>query len=376
MTMIQFHILRNYAASNLNRDEIGAPKTAYFAGTQRGRISSQCLKRAWRSSEAFRNLNSFGIRTKYLPEIIAEKVKEYYDEETARFAEKNKGLFAKLGKNEKEKDKTDDIKETKKDPEGKTSQLMFFSKEDIDACVKAVLDANKDVKKLTEAIISLKESASIRPVTLDIALFGRMITDDKFADVDASLQVAHALSTNRVNQESDYFTAVDDLAADYNQDAGAGHLGDCDYNSCCYYEYASLDVDQLRNTLTKTQSTEALAKLPDLIAALLEAIVYSGPSGKQNSFAAHSLPCVICLEKKKRKIPVSYVNAFEEPVRSNYSVESSKRLSAEIDKMDSKFDTGIEERLWMDVNGAASPTNAQRISSFKELISIAASWIQ
>lgn len=377
MSMIQFHILRNYASSNLNRDEIGAPKTAVFAGTQRGRISSQCLKRAWRNSYAFRNLESYGIRTQYLPEIIAERIKQLGDDETYAFAAKNKKMFAKLGKNEKNSEEGKNSEEATGDIKAesgvKTSQLMFFSKEDIDVCVNAVINADKDAKKLKEEIDLLGKKAAVRPVTLDIALFGRMITDDKFADVSASFQVAHALSTNRVNQESDYFTAADDLSSTYREDAGAGHLGDCDFNSCCYYEYAALDIDQLKRNLSS--SPEALSKLPLLIASLIEAMVYSSPSGKQNSFAAHSLPSVVCLENKSKKIPVSYVNAFEQTVAYNYSVESAKRLVAEIDKTDKKFDTGLKERLWFDINESGAPVNAKVVSSVEEIKKLTEFWI-
>lgn len=370
MSMIQFHILRNYSSSNLNRDEIGAPKTAIFAGVQRGRISSQCLKRAWRNSESFRKIDSFGIRTQFLPELVVERIKELGDKDMYDFAVKNKKLFADLGKSEKTtKDNAEKINDIVK-----TKQLMFFSKQDIDICVQAIIKSDKDVNKLKDEIKDLSKDAKIRPITLDIALFGRMITDDKFADVEASLQVAHSLSTNRVNQESDYFTAIDDLGFMYKEDAGAGHLGDCDFNSCCYYTFAALDVDQLKRNLRN--SHEVLEKLPQLINSLLDAIIYTSPSGKQNSFAAHSLPSVVCVENKTKKIPVSYINAFEEPVRNNYSVESAKKLVAEIEKTDSKFDTAIESRLWFDVNEGACPSNAKNVNSIKEIQELTANWIQ
>ncbi len=376
MSMIQFHILRNYASSNLNRDEIGAPKTAIFAGSQRGRISSQCLKRAWRNSDVFKSLNSFGIRTKYLPELVIEQIEKIADTATLNFANKNKNAFSNLGKSGRtvEKAQKKDDTEAKEDAFAQTKQLMFFSKQDIDACVQAILNAEQDAKKLSEEVKNLEKNATIRPITLDIALFGRMITDNKFADVEASLQVAHALSTNRVNQESDYFTAVDDLGAKYREDAGAGHLGDCDFNSCCYYEYAALDVDQLKRNLQF--SDDAKEKIPYLINTLLQAMVYTSPSGKQNSFAAHSLPSIVCLEKKDKKIPVSYINAFEEPVSYNYSIESAKRLANEIDKTDSKFDTAITKRLWFDINDSCSPSNAEVTASIDKMLEKAADWLQ
>lgn len=378
MSMIQFHILRNYAASNLNRDEIGAPKTAVFAGVQRGRISSQCLKRAWRSSDAFKAMNSYGFRTQYLPELVVKRVKELADEETVAFAIKNKKAFSEIGKKLKKKSEEDaeepETKEKDKS-DGKTKQLMFFSKDDINVCAKAVINANKDKDKLKEEIKLLSEDAKVRRITLDIALFGRMITDDRFADINASLQVAHALSTNRVNQESDYFTAVDDLSSIYGEDTGAGHLNDNDYNSCCYYEYAALDIDQLKRTLNNTNSTDALEKLPMLVSSLIDAMIYSSPTGKQNTFAAHSLPSVVCLEKKSKKIPVSYINAFEKPVPSDYSVESSKKLAEEINKIDKRFDTGLQQRLWFDVNEAASPENATKVCSIDDIKKLTDSWM-
>lgn len=370
MSLIQFHILRNYAPSSLNRDEMGAPKTALFAGVLRGRISSQCLKRAWRSSEAFKELDSFGLRTKYLPELVADRVKELSDTDTYNFALKAKKVIASLGKSEKTKKKDED-KEKADEKWDKTKQLMVFSKEDIDAVAYAVINAKGNIEKLKEEI---KQLDPIRPITLDIALFGRMVTDNMFADVEASMQVAHALSVNRVNQESDYFTAVDDLSHVFGEDAGAAHLDENDYNSCCYYQYAVLDVEQLKENLKN--SPEAQEKLPQLLNALIDAIIYASPSGKQNSFAAHSLPTVVCLEMKDKKIPISYINAFEEPITHNYSVESSKRLAEEIDKIDKKYQSGLSQRVWFDLNESACPQNALNVNSLEQLKEITADWLK
>jgi hypothetical protein len=188
------------------------------------------------------------------------------------------------------------------------------------------------------------------------------------------MQVAHALSVNRVNQESDYFTAVDDLSHVFGEDAGAAHLDENDYNSCCYYQYAVLDVEQLKENLKN--SPEAQEKLPQLLNALIDAIIYASPSGKQNSFAAHSLPTVVCLEMKDKKIPISYINAFEEPITHNYSVESSKRLAEEIDKIDKKYQSGLSQRVWFDLNESACPQNALNVNSLEQLKEITADWLK
>ena len=70
--LIEIHMLKNFPATNLNRDDTGAPKNCIFGGVQRGRISSQCLKRSWRNSDTFHELESFGIRTRNMPAIVGK----------------------------------------------------------------------------------------------------------------------------------------------------------------------------------------------------------------------------------------------------------------------------------------------------------------
>ena len=142
------------------------------------------------------------------------------------------------------------------------------------------------------------------------------------------MQVAHAISTNQVVNETDYFTAVDDLGK---TGGGAGHVDEAMYNSACFYKYFSLDWDQLVRNLAgqepdKKKDAEAHKnweeKLkPDaakLAAAALghfiRAAALTTPSGKQNSFASHCDPCGILVEIKDKKTPTSYANAFAEPV--------------------------------------------------------------
>lgn len=49
-TRIEFHILQSFPVTCLNRDDVGAPKSAIVGGVSRARVSSQCWKRqcAWR----------------------------------------------------------------------------------------------------------------------------------------------------------------------------------------------------------------------------------------------------------------------------------------------------------------------------------------
>ena len=51
---VQLHLLTSYPPANLNRDDLGRPKTAMMGGEPRLRISSQSLKRAWRTSRCLK----------------------------------------------------------------------------------------------------------------------------------------------------------------------------------------------------------------------------------------------------------------------------------------------------------------------------------
>jgi CRISPR system Cascade subunit CasC len=140
----------------------------------------------------------------------------------------------------------------------------------------------------------------------DVALFGRMMAALPTVNVDASVQMAHAISVNTLQQEFDFFTAVDDLGA--SDDQGADHIGETGYNSSTYYRFAVVDTTQLEKNLgTKEQVAE-------ITTAFAEAFVKAIPTGHQNAFAAHSLPALVMVVVRKGQ-PVSLVDAFEDPIR-------------------------------------------------------------
>ena len=307
--LIEIHMLKNYPSTNLNRDDMGAPKSCVFGGVQRARISSQCLKRSWRVSPLFQKEmeGHLGMRTRKMPQLVASRLGEMgVAEELLLIIEKKLTGFANKG------GKENDL--------GITNQIVIYSPEDIQAIadvVKAEIDAGKTAKQLEKLkateIEKMVKNAETRPVSLDIALFGRMVTSPAFADVEASMQVAHAFSTNRVVMETDFFTAMDDMI-NGQEDLGSGMMGDVDYNSSCYYIYASLDTDKLSENLQHTDDAEKL--IHEAVPALLRAMAYSNPSGKQNTFAGNVLPSAVLVECKDYPIPVSYANAFVEPVKA------------------------------------------------------------
>ena len=369
--LFEIHMLKNYPATNLNRDETGSPKTCYFGGSQRGRISSQCLKRTWRTSELFNVLESQGWRSRNLPELVARKlqdmgVKEEYIEHATLMLT---GIANK-------------DKKTNKDMI--TSQMIFFSPADVQILAKKakeLIDHCADVKEFKklkpDSLIDLMKKAAARAITLDIALFGRMVTSDVILNVEASMQVAHAFSTHPVNIESDYFTAVDDLLS-MNEDAnGAGMIGDIDYDSCCYYIYASLDVDKLKENLK--DSPDALGKVEQLIPVLLRVMAMSNPSGKQNTFAGHVLPEAIMVECKEDKIPLSYANAYAEAVsRTSRKVvqDSIGKLAKEVDLMDRFYGLKPLHRGWMALRSDEHPVGCECYDNFEEMLKACAAWVK
>lgn len=369
--LIEVHMLKNYPPVNLNRDDSGAPKSCFFGGVQRGRISSQCLKRSWRTSEVFKNVGSYGIRTRKFPELVADRLLELgVDSDIVEEAKvKLTGIANKDGTT------TND---------GKTTQIVFYSRDDLERVVtrvKEVIDADGDLKtfkkRKAKEFEALKADAKISPISADIALFGRMVTSEYFMNVDASMQVAHAISTHAVNRESDYYTAMDDLLR-AGDESGAGMVGDTDYNSCCYYEYASLDTDALTENLKNAPNREAV--MEKLIPALLQAMAYSNPSGKQNSFAGQIMPDLVMIECKQDKIPLSYVNAFETPIPTWGSnpriVENSiKRLAEHVDSMDNAYALPVLVRGWFAPRYAdIKPASCKSYAKFGDLINACAAW--
>ena len=210
----------------------------------------------------------------------------------------------------------------------KTAVLVFVSQEELDT-VRELIEKHwgrlstgnqleaKEEKAATIALNKAKTSA-------DIALFGRMLAEQPGRNTDGSCQVAHPISTHKVDMEMDFYTAVDDLNPA--EETGAGMMGVVGFNSACYYRYALVDRDQLaRNLARKTERSngkwmeELEAKdyedADKVIKTFLKAMVYAIPTGKQNSFAAQNLPSFGMFIRRKGGVPISLANAFAKPVR-------------------------------------------------------------
>lgn len=321
--ILDVHALQNVPPSNLNRDDTGAPKTAVYGGAIRARVSSQAWKRATRRT--FQDLlpaSELGVRTKRVAELLAPRITALAPaingpEAWALAAEVLQ--TATGSKIEPPKRKVDAAKKSgEAAPAPESSYLMFLSARQFDAlaelAVKGADDIkaffkDKDNKALAKQLANTKHS-------VDIALFGRMVADTADINVDAAAQVAHALSVHRVENESDYFTAVDD----HNSDAepGAGMIGTVDFNSATLYRYAALDVDLLERNLGRglDENTSPATPVRRAVEAFLAGFVSSLPTGKINTFGNHTLPDAVVVKLRTTR-PVSFVSAFEKPVTAD-----------------------------------------------------------
>lgn len=329
MTLIAIHLLQNHAPANLNRDDNGDPKDALFGGVRRARISSQALKRSIRWDTTFREAFAdtpelLAQRTQLLPDEVRKRIADLDLDDRVKAAIIQ--AAARLGKGESKPadagDEGDDGKKAKKGKKGsaevvaeervKTAQLMFLTAAEIDQLAVKLTQIARE--QGLDALNSLsgdklvKEIGEYEPHAADIAMFGRMTTSSPFKNVEAAVQVAHALSTHAVEQEFDFYTAVDDISGE----AGAGFIGEVTFNSATYYKYLSIDWDGLVQNL---QGDTAIAALT--VRALIRAALFAIPSGKQNSFAAHNLPDLALVEVREKKIALGYHNAFVKPVRAS-----------------------------------------------------------
>lgn len=305
---IELHLIQNFAPANLNRDDTNNPKDCEFGGHRRARISSQAFKRAIRREPVFAETTQAenGERSKWMTRPIKEMLQKAgkTPEQSTAVASAFVAAYAS--------------KLDSKSPE-KTSVLIYFSQEEIEAIVDGLLNNWDDAvaaaakgNTLSDLVKSLEKETKDRTSAPDIALFGRMLAEKPTLNIDAACQVAHAISTHRVNMEMDFYTAVDDLQKmDEDEGAGAGMMGFTNFNSSCFYRYACIDFDQL---VTNLGGDKALAQrtVEGFLRAALDAI----PTGKQNSFAAQNPTSLALALVRKDGKNWNLANAFEEPVRA------------------------------------------------------------
>jgi len=316
-----------------------------MGGKNRLRVSSQSLKRAWRTSEIFEKTldGHIGTRTRRLgkEKIISELPKDNPVSEVWA-----KDILAVYGEPD--------------DEPGMLKQLVFVSpaeekvlKEFLQEVKDALSNNNtggaaiqeirslqakrsektkaEDKKKITNQIVGkLRDLLLIAKITsaFDIAMFGRMLASSPTHNIEAAVQVAHAITVHEVAVEDDYFTAVDDLNRG-KEEMGAAHIGETEFAAGVFYLYACINRDLLLENLGG--DTELADKA---IAALMEASAKVSPSGKQSSFASRACASYILAEKGNQQ-PRSLSVAFLKPVKGENILTTA---ISELEKRRDNFD--------------------------------------
>ncbi|RBQ21169.1 type I-E CRISPR-associated protein Cas7/Cse4/CasC [Spongiactinospora rosea] len=334
-TILEVHALQTVPPSCLNRDDTGTPKSAVYGGVRRARVSSQAWKRATRRS--FHDVldpGELGVRTRKVAELLAERIVRLDGsiEQAQAWALAAETIQTATGS------KIETPKRAAKDKQGpppapESKYLMFLSAHQLDGLAELAVKAHgvgadhfkdKGVKDLAKRLANSRHS-------VDIALFGRMVADGADINVDAAAQVAHAISVHRVDNESDYYTAVDDYKNRETDDLGAGMIGTVEFNSATLYRYAAVDVDLLRRNLGKGLRDDEPLTQPVRRAAetFVECFLTSLPTGKINTFGNHTLPEAVVIKIRSTR-PVSFVGAFEEPCRTDPGIGGHMRQACAV----------------------------------------------
>lgn len=383
---LQLHVLTTYPPANLNRDDTGRPKTALMGDAQRLRVSSQSRKRSWRTSDEFKSTLAKGQEHRTSPAVVLwedepnpnlgtrtkEAGVEIYKALTARgVKDKDAKSWAasiaqQFGKLQKEK-KDSPLNELR------IEQLCHLSPEERSAIDRLVEACAARGRAPTDEELDLLRA----PLgAVDIAMFGRMLADSPAHNVEAAVQVAHAITVHEAAVEDDYFSAVDDLNRD---DKGAGHIGERSFGAGLFYQYVCVNRELLASNLGGNNAELARRS----IGALLHAITKVSPTGMQNSHGSRAYASYVLAEKGSQQ-PRSLVQAFLKPVKPSdggsdggddmlgLAVAAIERRCMNFDKV---YGACADRRCRIDVENPERPVQPNdplgAISSLEEMVAFA-----
>jgi len=374
MKHLELHIIQSVPVACLNRDDLNSPKTAVFGGVQRARVSSQSWKRAIREMAKEMDTSRFkGNRSRRMVYELSNRLenKHIAKDIAVIIAEQVAGIVETL--------------DSKIDADGfkKIKTLMFFSDAEYEAIVNAVtsdvkisaekvinsknviettkqdmrtLDGEdkenkqeeakkkleqleKQLKKNETALLKAFGDKSIRAAiksaqlkdAADIALFGRMVANDPSLTVEAASMFSHALSTHKVDNEIDFFVALDDLQP--KEETGAAITSTLEFNSATYYRFAALNLDMLADA--KHLASMTREERQNVVRTFVEATVKAIPGARKNTMNSNTLPVYVLGVVRENGHPIQLVNAFETPVRSSqgYATKSVELLKSEYAKL-------------------------------------------
>ena len=367
---LQIHTLHSYPAALLNRDDSGLAKRMPFGGAVRTRISSQCLKRHWRVAQDEFSIHSIpgaeaAVRSRNIVErkVIAPlRGTGSYGEDvlTAVEAAFNVGVYGDSGTTESGRQPLLLGLPEVKHLQEKAAAICVEHPNDANAAKSAADDLFSPRRGEGNNFRAFRDAARL-PAGLEGALFGRMVTSDPGANIDAAVHVAHAFTVHAEESESDYFSVVDDLQQE-DEDAGAAHIGDMELTAGLFYGYVVVDVPGLVSNLEGCDAREWESADRDMAASVIEHLVHLiatvSPGAKLGSTAPYGYADLMLVETGGRQ-PRSLANAFRSPARAQIE-DATQRLSGHLDKLDNSYGAA-ETRRVMSLEECAIP-GAERLN--------------
>ena len=360
---LQIHSIHSYSAAQLNRDEKGMSKQMPFGGAIRTRISSQCLKRRWRFAKgphAIRGIQNaeIAVRSRNVIEraVIAPLRRADANAETLDALQSafNISLYGAQGENEnKRQPLLLGLPEVRYLAQ-KAAEIFAEHPDDPKAASDAATNLFSSHKGERANFAAFRASAAL-PAGLEGAMFGRMVTSDPAANIEAAIDVAHSFTVHEKEAESDMFSVVDDLmtASDH---SGAAHIGDSEINAGVFYGYATIDVPILISNLEgcelddwqnadKTLAAELTRRLIHIIATV-------SPGAKRGSTAPYTRADLMLVESADWQ-PRSLANAFRQPVDATPEA-AIKAMSARMKRIDAAYEEDYA-RMYMSIEQCAMP---------------------
>ena len=366
---LQIHTLHSYPAALLNRDDSGLAKRMPFGGAVRTRISSQCLKRHWRTAQdefaihnipdAAKALRSRNIVERRVMQPLRDEGAAAEDVLAAVETQFNVGVYGSSGGSESGRQplllglpEVEYLKD-------KAAAICAEHSQDAKAAETAAKDLFTTRRGEGSNFAAFRDSAKL-PGGLEGALFGRMVTSDPGANIDAAVHVAHAFTVHREESESDYFSVVDDLQRD-DEDAGAAHIGDMELTAGLFYGYVVVDVPALVSNLTSCDAAdwqdadrELAGKVVEHLAHLIATV---SPGAKLGSTAPYACADLMLIEAGSRQ-PRSLANAYRGAVKAQVSA-AGDALSEYLGKIDAAYGAN-EARRFMAIEDCELPA-AERV---------------
>ncbi|MFJ8143327.1 type I-E CRISPR-associated protein Cas7/Cse4/CasC [Streptomyces sp. NPDC096013] len=353
--------IQSVPAANLNRDDLGSPKTVRYGNTPRIRVSSQSWKRVIRQGVE-EDLGEKAARTRLVPVKVRQALeRDGWPVDLAAFAGAQVAVSA--GK-----------KGIGTEKEGHTSVLLFLPESGLEelvaVCVehREQLEQNLDKKKPGQILPADRIEEILKRRTTSISLLGRMLAELPGANVDGAAQVAHAFTTHAAEPQRDYFTAVDDWLGE--ADTGSGHLDTSEFSAGVFYRYATVNItDLLKNLDGDDKSARTV------LGSFAEHFLLSLPQAKKNSTAPHTVPDLAYLAVRTQR-PLSLAAAFETPVKHSdggFGQSSRKALAdhaADLNRLTGNRHRPFHGHAIVHGTGDLSPLGAAH-GSFYDLIDAA-----